>query len=1044
MFTSRLSFAALIIASAFAWPALCSPAVQARSDGAADSSAAGRTLDDLSAVGMLLDRARLMPVPEGAPLLERASAALKGLIEKGAARGNRSAAHFLSGEISFALGDYGRSAEAYGRSEKKAGGGPAAAAAAAARIMALEAAGRDGEAARAWKKWEKKYGDGPLLPEVLLAQAWNAVRRGRASEASVILESLKGRFPWMEKDRRVVLAGAALCYLDGRPSEALAALEAGGSGPGASYLKALSCEAEGLMLEAAAHYQDLAERYPRSALRDHAMLAKADIFLASGAYRSAAEEFARVAETALRPDVRAEAELRRAAAVYLGGDAESGAELLRGVEKAYSGSDVAARAQVLLGEVILSLGLHEEAIIEFNKVLTDYFEHELAAGAQYRVARCLDALGRRDEATSAYQTVVSGYPLAEEAPAAAYLAGAGLLERGRYLDAAPYFQLVIDRYAEDDGTGSIVFASVEHRELVEASLCLLELSYHRAGSLGQLSGALHLLLTRMPPSDSPWRAYALLIDADALAAQGRYADAQIVLERLIGEFPEHALGIPANRLLAWNYDRQGKHALAIKTEEGMVGRYASLGDAAGLGSAYLNKAHILFNRKEYGAAAAAYDEFLYRFPGHSGRLLALYQAGMSHYRLNHYGDAVDRWEEITASDPSAGISEKAWVRAGDLYFKAERYEDAKRCYGGLLENFSESGIAATGMLRLAQCEYNEGSDMEALELFSKVSEAFPASAAAGEAERGMEQALYRLGQREDGTEVLRDLVERYPASPFAADAQFEIAMRSYDGGMYSEAAEEFRRVVSQFPGYSAADRAQFLTADSYGRSGAQADARLAFEQFLLFFPESGLRTMARFRLGTIRFTEGDYMRAAVDFTGVLDEEVTADMASASLYNLALCRRMLGEADRAKELLEQYRKEHASGDERAADVAYQLGDIHEKAGRMKDALDEFERALAAGPGEAVKVELHYRRGLCLEQLGDADGAIGAYGKAIDSKAGDDDAFRLSALARCAALYEEKGRYEDAISAYREIVEHAADPELVVAAEERVSRLEAGAE
>jgi hypothetical protein len=54
---------------------------------------------------------------------------------------------------------------------------------------------------------------------------------------------------------------------------------------------------------------------------------------------------------------------------------------------------------------------------------------------------------------------------------------------------------------------------------------------------------------------------------------------------------------------------------------------------------------------------------------------------------------------------------------------------------------------------------------------------------------------------------------------------------------------------------------------------------------------------------------------------------------------------------------------------------------------------------------------------------------------------DDAFRLSAVTRAAALHEENGDYTEAISAYRDLSENAQDPEIVVAAKERASQLEA---
>ena len=994
----------------------------------------------LSEIGIELERARLLPFEERRSVMADVARYMTEFVQSGVPKEKRCAAHFLSGEIHYAIGNYERAAEEFKNSEKRDDQKLYADDAVAAYIMALEAAGRDEEAARAWVKWEKKYKESPLIPEALVARSWNALRRDIPAEALRTLDELTSRFTWMKNDPRVVLAHAVVAYIEGRYEDVINALKGTKTGSAVIYLCALSYEAQGAMLKAAAQYKEVIERYPHSSLRDPAMLAKANIFLISGAYKSAAEEMARVVEEATRPDIRGEAMLRKAVSIYLDGNAGEGTDMLRQVVAQYTGSDLAARAQFLLGEVLFSQQQYDDAIIEFNRVLADYFEHTLAARAQYRVGRSLDAIGRGADATSTYQAVVSGYPMSPESPAAAYLAGVGLLDQKRPLAAAPYFQLVLDRYASDDSTGMLVFASKDHQELVEASLCLLEYSYHMAGNLGQLSGVPHLMLQKMPPSKSPWRAYALLIDADALAAQARYTEAEGMLKQLIAEFPEHQAAVPANRLLAWTYAQQGQDDLAIATEEKMLTRYASYGDQENLSSAYLNKANILFNRKHYDEAATAYDEFLRRFPDHPKQLHALYQAGLCYQRLDQSGDAVDRWEALVAADSSAEISERALVRAGDLYFRADHFEDAKRCYQGLLKNFAASPAAAMGMLRLAQCEYNAGRDEEALKRYSDVAARFPDTPIADEAERGIELALYRLGQRDDGSEVLTQLVEQYPTSSFAADAQFEIAMRSYQTERFEEAAEEFRRVVSQFPGYAAADRAHYLMADAYRQAGSAREARLAYEQFLMFFPESEFRAMVHFRVGSLRFEEGDYMRAAIDFMSVLDAEAPKEISAAALFNMALCRRMIGEPEQARESLERYRKLYSASDERAADIAYHLGDMHEKAGRTEPAIEEFKRALKAKPSKSLAIELHYRIGLGRESLGNTDGAISAYKKAIAAK-DKADTFRLLAVARCAALYEEKGEYNRALSAYRDLIKHATDPELVVAAEERASQLEA---
>ncbi len=1008
------------------------PAALAAGDDATERASA----ESLTQMGVTLESARLLSGADRVAALNELDRALASW--KSRDSDERAASQFLAGEIYRELGDWKEANEAYRRASGSRG--PFADDAAFAAIQVLEAEGKDEEAAREWVKWKERYAESTLQGEADLARAWNTLRRGEIAEAERVLKELLAAHSWMAGDERVVLARAAVHHAAGRPAEALAVLGTGNRSAAETYLRALAYGAQGSALKAAALFQETAERFPESSLRDHALLAKANIFFQSRDYKSAAQEFARVAEIVRDPAVRAEAELRGAGAVFLAGDTETARGLLRGVIERHSGSDVAARAQFLIGEVARSEGQHAQAIIEFNQVLAQYYDHAVAASAQYRVARALDGLDRRAEATSAYQAVVSGYPLAPEAPAAAYLAGVGLLAQERPLVAAPYFQLVLDKYAAgNDSSGTVVFASPEHQELVEAALCLVEYSYHRAGNLGLLSGAPHTLLQRMPASRSPWRANALLIDADASAAQGRYAEAEATLERLFREFPDHPVGASANKLLAWTYARRGRDSLAIATEERMIERYATSGDVTNLGSAYLNIAHSRFNQKRYAEAAAAYTEFLQRFPTDTARLVARYQAGLCYMRLDRAGDAVDQWEAILADSVAAPIAERAWARAGDLYFQAERYPDAKRCYEGLLQHFAQSSAAAIATLRLAQCEYNAGRDAEALTAFSQTIERFPGTPAAREAARGTEMALYRLGQSAGGAEVLAQLIEKYPTSAFAADAQFQIARKAYEAKSYAEAAEAFRRVVAQFPGYSAADHAQFLLADCYAQLGSEDEARIAYEQFLSYFPDSELRPAVKFRLGLMHFAASNHLQAAIMFTAVLDDSLAAEMAAASLYNLALCQRQLGQTAEAEAALNRYRRTYP-GDERKVQVAYQLGDLYDASGKLREAAAEFEAALAAGPDPELIAELRYRLGQCREKSGDTSGAVRAYEQAMAATP-KEDAYRLSALARLAAIYEEQGDAAKAVTCYRDIGKHSPDSELAAAAQGRADELAA---
>lgn len=993
----------------------------------------------LKDAGIAFESARLLTGADRVAALEDLSQTTAAALRGDLSQEEQAAASALSAQIRYELKDFRGAADEYRRAAGQMGKGPFVDDAEFAAIRAQEEAGQDREAAGEWVAWEKRNPQSPLRSEAMLAEAWNALRRGETAIATKQLAALSQSSPWYERDQRFALAKATLLYTQGKPVEALAALGPKPSGAAATYLRGLCYRGQGSVLQSAAAFQDVVVRYPDSPLRDPAMLAKADAFLVARDYRSASEEFGRVVKKAQDPRVIGEAEVRGAGSLFLAGAADSALEVLRGIVERYHDTDVAARAQFLVGEVLVSRGQYAEAIVEMNRVLKQYFQHSVAASAQYRVGRCLDALGRKSDATGTYQAVVSGYPLEPEAPAAAYLAGVGLLSQGKPRVAAPYFQIVLDRYvAQMDKPNLDMFRSPERLELVDAALCLLLYSYHQVGDLGQLAGAPHVLLEKMPPSRSPWRAYALLIDADASAAQARYPESQATLERLMHDFPDNPIGASATKLLAWSYARQGRDSLAIATEERLVARYGGTGNPDIIAAAYLDIAHDRFNQKNYRAAAGGYEAFLKRYPTHPRRLLAHYQAGLAYVRLNRAGDAVDHWESIVKDSAAAPIAEKAWARAGDLYFQAQRYEEAKRCYRGLLENFAQTDAAGLAMLRMAQCEYNAGHDAAALQQYSETIARFPDTAYAKEAQRGSELSLYRLGQSAKGTAELAKLVEQYPTGSFAADALFQIAKNDYQAKRYPEAADGFRRVVSQFPGYSAADQAQYLLADSYARAGSLEESRLAYEQFLTFFPTSELRPTAEFQLGLQEFQAKDYMRAAVAFTQVLGESASVEVSSASRYNLALCQRQLGQTDEAKAALLRYREEHPN-DARAAEVAYQLGDLQEAAGQPAAAMEEFQRALGSRPSAALEVELNYRVGLALEQQGNMDAALKAYNRATAST-DRRNAYRLSALARCAAIYEARKDYVRAMYAYSDIAQNSKDKELAAAAAGRATELQ----
>jgi hypothetical protein len=76
--------------------------------------------------------------------------------------------------------------------------------------------------------------------------------------------------------------------------------------------------------------------------------------------------------------------------------------------------------------------------------------------------------------------------------------------------------------------------------------------------------------------------------------------------------------------------------------------------------------------------------------------------------------------------------------------------------------------------------------------------------------------------------------------------------------------------------------------------------------------------------------------------------------------------------------------------------------------------------------------------CSERIGGDDLEV-AYREAAQA-GGADDPYRLSAVARLAALYEDAENWRRALDAYRDLIQNADDPQLVAAARDRADELE----
>ena len=315
-------------------------------------------------------------------------------------------------------------------------------------------------------------------------------------------------------------------------------------------------------------------------------------------------------------------------------------------------TSVAARAQFLLGDVRYHRRNKGHAITEFTRVLTQYFEADLAdiePSIAWASASTRWAVTRK--ATSAYQAVVPGNPVVG-------VSGRRLSGRRRLLDqkraaaSVPYFRSGWTNMREGIRAGRSCSLTPNIGSSSRPPLCLPLLRLHKYVKPGELSGMPHIMMLR----DAAQRRHRGAATRSLSMPTRSVARAVSVSGRQCWKTCGRSCGSPGLR------PRQPFAGLDLRqggTSEGRHRHRASdaralrraQSDIPLLAGAYLNKEQRLVQPEELQASRVRHRGFpgsLLRASGQDAR--ALSGPGLTYYRLNRSGDAVDRWELLVSID----------------------------------------------------------------------------------------------------------------------------------------------------------------------------------------------------------------------------------------------------------------------------------------------------------------------------------------------------------------------------------------------------------
>lgn len=261
------------------------------------------------------------------------------------------------------------------------------------------------------------------------------------------------------------------------------------------------------------------------------------------------------------------------------------------------------------------------------------------------------------------------------------------------------------------------------------------------------------------------------------------------------------------------------------------------------------------------------------------------------------------------------------------------------------------------------------------------------------------------------TDVGNDFFQRgknlYDTAQAATDMQ---SRKEY----FQRSAQIFEQYLSEYSGHPNAEMAWWYLGNSYYQSGQIDDGKRCFSTLLNRYGRGKWAGAAAYTLAADHYNTGEYAFAAPLFERFAENASKVGDRPRGNYFAGNCYRLLG---RDREAISAYKKVIADpeGSLLAPQSKVALGNLSVKAGKLQEALDQFEE-VATGPyAEKVRGEAALQAALTGTKLGKFE-VSEKYLKLIMSSAGMED-FRADAQTALMGNYFTKKQYREVIDIFR---------------------------
>lgn len=853
-----------------------------------------------------------------------------------------------------------------------------------------------------------------LRSEALLGWALSLIALNSHEKAENMLVELLQSYPKYKTIPSAVVPLGLLYVERNRLQDALETLSMIKDDLGARYYHGVVLRMMGQTIAASQMFKDVFQENPTGPWADKAQLQMAEAYYKVNELNLAYDSFRKVFDKNPTSPLRPYA-LHRMACIqfHLGRYQEAGLKWEQLV-RTFADDVNLPHSIYMLGEMALRQGEYGKAISFFSQISN---AHELRMDAQYKIIWCQAQQKQDDTAVARAEKFLKEYPWGELAAKTHLLKGICLQRMKKFIEANAEYQIVLDQF------GKSVHA--------EKAMYLMGTSYFQNGQLAEIVTSLNSQLKLSPVSPTRWQAESYLWVAEAYYSLDQFDAAQRTYQMIVDNYKDtpklaHAmLGVAAALAKQGNFDEAAvAHERALAMADNLKSKEVKR-------SVLMDTAQVLFTQKKYDKAMGYFDEFVNRYPDDSLVPDALFQAGVSFYRLEYYTEAITRWQKIVSNYSTHNLAPKALFELAKTQFGLGKYEEASKQFQLLIDKYPQADNVKDARIQIAQCYYNTGQFELATKRLQEFLNNYPKDPKAKDVLELLQMAHYRDAKGKGDMALLTD---KFPKSKLTADIFWQQGADAFNEKKYKQALEFFRKLVGDFPDAQQVGQAYYYMAESHFALEEYANAVTAYKNFVLNFPQHPSRVQALFRLGVSHFQTQNYREAVIAFNDTLEADPNGGLSRDALVNVPLCYKKMGQPAQALAAHERFLQRYGNDADRNK-ILIEMAGLNEEMKNYDTAVKNLE-SIPENSEESFDALASLGRVYRLMKLPNQELLV--YEK-LRGKGPKSNETRLAGMVTLAEMYQEMGKVDDSISVYEDIAANSSNPDWKQAASDRAKTL-----